>query len=158
MAKKKSKYRLMKVGLYAFWGILGVLALIIIAAYGADIIGVEASVGDSPTAGFSGIICRTYKYAGFIVGGLAVLMVSIAGIVYATSQGEGSGETGIGLAKSMITAAITGVLLYMIGLWLIGGPCTTGKGLVDDILDKAGVDRGASESNFDWSTLFPNWK
>jgi len=125
MAKKKSKYRLMKVGLYAFWGILGVLALTIIAAYGTSFLGAEAATG-APSAGadtFAGTVCGFYSYAGFLVGGLAVLMVMAAGIVYATSQGQSGGDSGIGLAKNMIVAAITGVLLYMLGNFLLGSPC-----------------------------------
>lgn len=123
--KRRPKYFWAKVGLYAFWSVLGVLAIIIITAYGASLMvaGAQTGAGQVTDNTFAGVVCGFYGYAGVLVGGLAVLMVMTAGIVYATSQGQGSGETGIGLAKSMITAAITGVLLYMLGNWLLGSPC-----------------------------------
>ncbi len=146
--KRRPKYFWAKLGLYAFWGILGVLAITIVAAYGSSFFsGAEAADVVDPTAAFSGTICAVYNYAGFLIGGLAVLMIMIAGVIYATSQGEGSGETGIGLAKSMITAVITGVLLYIIGLWLLGPPCGTGQGLIGNILNQAGVGGGSSSSS-----------
>lgn len=159
MAKRqRPKYFWAKMGLYAFWGLLGVMAIMIIAAYGNSILsGAEAATEGTAAAAFSGTICHLYSYAGTFIASLAVLMTMIAGIIYATSQGEGGGETGIGLAKSMITAVITGVLLYMIGLWLLGGPCGTGEGLIRNILNQTGGGGGASSSVLPGGSLNPSF-
>jgi len=54
---------------------------------------------------------------GILVGLIAVVMVIIAGIVYAFDLGGGKQ---IGLAKEMIISAISGVILFMLAAWLLG--------------------------------------
>ncbi len=54
---------------------------------------------------------------GIFVGLLAVVMVIIAGIVYAFDLGGGKQ---IGVAKDMIISAISGVILFMLASWLLG--------------------------------------
>jgi len=53
---------------------------------------------------------------GILVGLIAVIMVIIAGIVYAFDLGGGKQ---IGLAKEMIISAISGVILFMLASWLL---------------------------------------
>lgn len=127
----KSKHLWAKVGLVGFWAVMGVLAIAIITIYGIELSGVSADPGGAgvgtdvykPNA-FADLVCVLYFSSGTIIGALMVLMFVSAGIVYATSQGQSGGETsGIGLAKSMMLAALTGGFLYVIGLMLLGEPC-----------------------------------
>lgn len=53
---------------------------------------------------------------GIFIGLLAVVMVIIAGIVYAFDLGGGKQ---IGVAKDMIISAISGVILFMLASWLL---------------------------------------
>jgi hypothetical protein len=126
----KSKHQWARFGLYGFWALIGILALVVLIAYGVELTSVSAQVPDGfvgplqEGSVFGAFICSFYLGAGTLIASLMILMFAAAGIVYATSKGESSGETsGIGLAKSMIVAAITGALLYMLGLAILGAPC-----------------------------------
>lgn len=120
MAKKRSKYLWAKFGLYTFWFCLGAFALVMIALYSAELLG-GAEAADPASAQITGGDFRTYMcsvlyYANGFIAALVILMITIAGIIYATSQG---GE-GVSQAKGMILAAVTGALLYMMSNWLLG--------------------------------------
>ena len=134
----KSKYKWMSVGLYGFWVLLGLYAVILIAQYGASAgIGpADAATGDGAGSKFTALVCALYSQASYLIGALAVLMIVAAGIVYATSQGQSGGEaSGIGMAKSMIIAALSGVALYLFG-YLLLGTCGAGAGgVLSDIVN-----------------------
>lgn len=53
---------------------------------------------------------------GALVGVLAVVVIIVAGIVYAFDLGGGKQS---GLAKEMIISAISGVILFMLSRWLL---------------------------------------
>ena len=79
--------------------------------------------------GFDVYVCNILlPAAGYLVGALTVLMIVLAGVMYATSQGSGSGDLSIGSAKQMIMAALTGALLYMMGYFLLGDCGIGGNG------------------------------
>lgn len=88
-----------------------------------DLTGGIGGVDQAPGGGvsFDTYVCDILiPTAGYLVGGLTVLMIILAGVVYTTSQGQASGDLSIGTAKQMITAALTGALLYMMGYFLLG--------------------------------------
>ncbi|MDD5606237.1 MAG: hypothetical protein PHR51_02870 [Patescibacteria group bacterium] len=137
----KSKYTWARVGLYGFWAMLGLFAILVVAQYGYSIGGAQAATGGQPTTEFAAMVCSLYVNAGYLVGALSVLMIVAAGIVYAMSQGQTGGEaTGIGLAKSMMIAALSGVALYVFGLVILGSPCGSNPtgGFIQDLLTQLG--------------------
>ncbi|MBU1092756.1 hypothetical protein KJ836_03775 [Patescibacteria group bacterium] len=52
-----------------------------------------------------------------LVGALAVVVIIVAGIVYAFDLGGGKQA---GIAKEMIISAISGVILFILARWLLG--------------------------------------
>lgn len=140
----KSKYAWARIGLYGFWAVLGAFAILLIAQYGYSISGAEAATeGGAATASeFIALVCGLYDSAGVLIGALVVLMIVWAGIIYGTSQGQSGGEgSGIGLAKSMIVAALSGAFLYVFGLVLLGSPCGARPdgGFLQDLLSQIGL-------------------
>ena len=98
---------------YLFWGLL--LIFLIIAFID------PSSAATTPGAGsttFNDLMMVLQGTVGGIIGLLAVFMVIVGGIVYATSQGS-SGQMGLG--KEIIVSAIGGLLLFMFALWFLGG-------------------------------------
>ena len=61
-------------------------------------------------------IATTFGSLGTLVGILAVVVIVVAGIIYAFDLGGGKQS---GLAKEMIISAISGVILYMLSRWLL---------------------------------------
>lgn len=70
--------------------------------------------------GFDTYVCTLISISGGLIGGLALLMIIIAGWVYINSGGASSGDFSVSTAKGMITAALTGALLYMLGYFFLG--------------------------------------
>ncbi len=98
-----------------------VFVFLVLAYAGSTLTTVSAALpGQTEFGSFNSQICAMVTTAGRIVGGLALLMVMSAGIMYALSGGEGKGDLSIGAAKGMITSAITGVILYLMGSLLLG--------------------------------------
>lgn len=67
-------------------------------------------------------VSELFTASEYLVSVVAVVMIIIAGIVYALDLGGGKQ---IGLAKDMIISTISGVILFMLASWLlaeIGGP------------------------------------
>ena len=126
MEKKRTKFWWAKPWLYGFWVALGAFALILIAKFGTDMLSAsQAATADTAGGmGFDAYLCSAITYANALIGVLAVFTVIMAGVSYMTSSG---GKEGISTAKSMIVAAITGVLLYAMGQLLLG-TCGTGAG------------------------------
>jgi hypothetical protein len=96
----------------------------------------NATTNASGGVGFDVYVCDILlPAAGYLVGALTVLMIVLAGVIYATSQGSGSGELSIGTSKQMILAALTGALLYVMGTVLLGN-CGIGEssGLIERFL------------------------
>jgi len=91
--------------------------------------GIISSSSAAPTSAggnfnqFNSYICSLVSVLGAIIGGLAVIMVIAAGILYAASGGNEKGDLSMGAAKNMIVSAITGVTLYLLAGTLLG-PCT----------------------------------
>jgi len=122
--------------LRGYWGVLVAAAL----AFMLQVTGLWSLVGAATEAAtntgasttgitFQEYVCHALSWSTNILISLAVLTVVIAGVIYATSMGSSSGELSIGLAKQMIVAALTGLLLYMIGVFLLGG-CGAGTGFI----------------------------
>jgi len=135
MAKTSSKTLWSKWLLYIFWGLLSVFALGLMGMFGADMLtqtqaGTSAVADTAQGMDFQAYICGPIvKYATDIIAILAVLMLIVAGITYATSMG-GSGTSN---AKEMMIAAITGVAFFFIAKILIGD-CGDGGGWLLDLL------------------------
>ena len=110
------------VGWYKY--LLIVFAFLVFAYAGsvvtATMAATGAPAGQSEFRTFNDTVCNLVKSAGTVVGGLAVIMVMAAGIMYAMSGGSGKGAMSIDSAKTMITSAITGVILYVMGSLLLG--------------------------------------
>ena len=114
----------------AYKYLLGIF-VVLIAANGTGLI--TASCADPgqqavDAGGFQATVCQIFGLMGQIVGGLAVIMIIVAGITYAASGGTDKGNVGIGSAKNMLMSAITGVVLFLLG-GLIVGDCTAANTL-----------------------------
>ncbi|RLC37819.1 hypothetical protein DRH29_00155 [candidate division Kazan bacterium] len=140
MAKTNLKILWSKWLLYIFWGVLSVFALSLVGMFGADMLTqTQADTGTTISSDmahgrdFSSYICGPVMGAATgIIGVLAILMLVVAGITYATSMG-GSGASN---AKEMIMAAITGVAFFLIARSLIVGNCGGDGGLLQHILNQ----------------------
>lgn len=123
--------------IYIFWGVLSVFALSLVGLFGVDMLSqTQAGTGAvADTAGgvdFQQYICGSILgSANTLIGILAVVMMVIAGVTYATSMGGG----GTSNAKEMMMAAITGVIFFFIGTYLMGG-CGENSGWLYDFLPK----------------------
>lgn len=124
--------KIVNVATIAYKGLLGVFALTVI---------ITSALGDSQTfaatgdfGGFNAYICALRGLIGAVIGGLAVLMIIIAGIMYALSSGNDKGNLSMGTAKNMILSAITGVVFYMLSDALLGA-CGTKGGLIGEIFN-----------------------
>src|SRR5680860_1382439 len=101
--------------LFLFWGALSVFALSLVAFFGVDMLtqtqaGTGAVANASVGMDFTDYICGpVWLGASTIIGILAVVMMILAGVTYATSMG-GSGTSN---AKEMMMAAVTGVAFYI---------------------------------------------
>ena len=67
---------------------------------------------------FSNTIKSFYDSLAVLIGLLAVIMIIVGGIVYATSEGN---PDRVKTAKEIVLAAIMGVLLFAFANWLLGG-------------------------------------
>ena len=76
----------------------------------------QASTGPGEVVDLQAWVQGWSGQLGILVGLIAVVMVIIAGIVYAFDLGGGKQ---IGLAKEMIISAISGVILFMLASWLL---------------------------------------
>lgn len=88
---------------------------------------------------FNAYVCRLRLLIGTLIGAIAVVMIVMAGIIYATSGLSGKGAASISTAKTMITSAITGVVFYMLSNVLLGN-CASGVsgGLFGEIFKNGG--------------------
>ncbi len=130
MDKKRVKFWWSKPWLWGFWAVLSAFALMLIAQVGAEVINSsQAAISDTTGGGigFEDYLFSAIDYANVLVGALAALTVVLAGFTYMTSSGS---KEGISTAKSMIVAAITGVLLYAFGRLLLGGYGPGAGGLI----------------------------
>lgn len=119
--------------LRGYWGALVIVALVFMLQ-ATGLLSLTLAAADNAGASTTGItfqdyVCHALSWSTNILISLAVLTVVIAGVIYATSMGSSSGELSIGLAKQMIVAALTGLLLYMVGVFLLGG-CGAGTGFI----------------------------
>lgn len=126
MKNKRAKFWWTKPWLYGFWVVLTGFALLLVAKLGTQFLppSQAAEVDTSGGIGFDAYLCSGIGYIHGLIIALAVLTVIIAGVTYMTSEGN---KEGISTAKSMITAAITGILLFAFGQFLLGS-CGTGAG------------------------------
>jgi len=102
-------YRGMTISKWVFWGLILVFVLA-----GIMQLVLAANGGPGQPATLETLVSS--QLLGTLVGIIAVVMVIIAGIVYAFDLGGGKQ---IGVAKEMLTAAIGGVLLFMFASWLL---------------------------------------
>ncbi len=98
--------------------LVGLLLIFIITAF-AD----PSSAASAGAASFNDLMLALQTRVGGIVGGLAVFMVIVGGIVYATSQGNSSQ---MNEGKEIIAYAIGGLLLFMFTLWFLGSNLSGG--------------------------------
>lgn len=98
--------------------ILGLFAIFMIAGLGSGMGVFAAEAGDF--GAFNGFVCSMVLAIGGIVGGLAVIMIIAAGIMYALSGGSDKGAASISGAKTMITSALAGSALFLMGGLLFG--------------------------------------
>jgi type IV secretory pathway VirB2 component (pilin) len=108
----------------------------------AFLAGLTSSVSSSFAAtegfgSFNAYVCSIVTVTGQIVGGLAVVMIIAAGIMYAASGGNDKGDLSVSSAKSMITSALSGIALYLLGGALLGQCGGSGYGeLINRILGR----------------------
>jgi len=128
---KLTKLGLIKTFFAVYWASVAVFGFFALIGVGSQFDGSNASpppTGSSTTLsdtsggqGFDVYVCNVLlPDAGYLVGALTMLMLVLAGVVYATSQGASSGDLSIGESKKMIVAALTGALLYVMGYKLLG--------------------------------------
>jgi len=118
----------------------------VVVAIGIGAIGANA-LNDSLTGlTFGDYFCNTIApMGGAIIIALTVLMLLSAGITYMVSMGQSGGDTGIGTAKAMITAAITGFLLYMMSTFLLGQCGFTPTGWIFQLFGGTRVETGSPD-------------
>ncbi|MFA5009827.1 MAG: hypothetical protein WC553_01170 [Patescibacteria group bacterium] len=133
MMNKKNNHKLgwAKWLIKIYWGAVGLVGLVYVSQASGLLAAVLAATGDNASSTttsltFGQYVCTAIDLGSTVLVTLAVLMVIAAGIIYATSMGASGGELSVGLSKQMIVAALTGLLLYMIGGWLIGVQCKGG--------------------------------
>lgn len=103
---------------------LGLLLIFIIIAF------VDPSSAADPSTGpasFNDFVRAIQDMVGGIIGLLAIFMIVVGGIVWASSSGN-SGQTGLG--KEIIVSAIGGLLLFMFTLWFLGINLGIGEGII----------------------------
>ncbi len=139
MPKKKGKGKLGWVGwlLKGYWAVLVVSGLFIVLQLASANPNPNA-VSSTTSMTFNDYVCGAVGYAGAVIGALAVLMIMLAGVVYATSMGSSGGKEGLGgisAAKEMIVAALTGILLIIMAPFFVG-ECGRGGGFFQDIFSR----------------------
>ena len=127
--------------LRVYWGIATVMVLMFAAQYVGAVSGAfaanENAVASTTSATFKDYVCSVTGYIGGTVEALAILTIIIAGVIYASSMGQSGGELSISLAKQMIVAALTGLLLFYMGTFFIG-QCGSGGGFIAWLLNGSG--------------------
>ena len=123
--------------LRVYWGVVGVTLLLFTLQYVGVVSGAFAdsgstAVSSTTSASFKDYVCNVAGYAGGTVEALAILTIIIAGVIYASSMGQSGGELSISLAKQMIIAALTGLLLFYMGTFFLG-PCGSGAGFIKSL-------------------------
>lgn len=108
--------------------ILGLFSVSFLAGLSGTISSSFAGSTTEAFGSFNTYVCTIVKISGTVVGGLAVIMVIAAGIMYAASGGNDKGDLSMGTAKSMITSALSGVALYLLGGALLGACGSGGYG------------------------------
>lgn len=103
---------------------------------------------------FNEYSCRVIQYADPVIWTLVLLTFVIAGIIYAVSMGQGSGEMSISLAKQMIVAAITGAVLYAFGSLLVG-QCGSDQGGLISRMIRGGDTEQTTPGNSISNTIVP---
>lgn len=98
---------------------LGLFTVVMFAAAGTGL-GTFAAEPTGDFSKFNAYVCAVVSTMGTIVGGLAIVMIIAAGIMYALSAGSDKGAVSIGSAKSMITSALAGTALFLMGGVLFG--------------------------------------
>lgn len=117
----------------AYKYLLGLFAVTVILAMATGDTQTFAATGGGFTA-FNAYICRLRGLIGIIIGGLAVVTIIIAGVMYALSSGNDKGNISIGTAKTMIMSAVTGIVFYMLSDMLLGSCMGQGDaGLISNI-------------------------
>lgn len=115
---------------YLFFGLL--LIFLIIAFIDPSS---AVAPGGAGATGFSDMILILQNIVGGIIGLLAIVMVIVGGIVYATSQGS-SGQMGLG--KEIIMNAIGGLLLFMFTIWFLGKNLGITEGIISRFFPPTG--------------------
>lgn len=122
--------------------LLWVFGFVVVIGIGSGITTTFANDSENPITGafgtFSGFICQIYDIMGAVVGGLAVVTLIAAGVVYGASGGNtGKDGLSIGTAKTMMVSAIAGASLYLLGGFFLG-QCGIGGALNSPFFGGAG--------------------
>ena len=99
---------------------------------------IDPSSAAGPGAGgtsFNDLMLTIQNIIGSIIALMAVFMIVVGGIVYASSQGN-SGQMGLG--KEIIMSAIGGLLLFMFTLWFLGINLGIGEGIISRFFPPTG--------------------
>ncbi|XLQ20039.1 MAG: hypothetical protein ACKUBY_05670 [Candidatus Moraniibacteriota bacterium] len=80
------------------------------------IINIAQAVSMSQATPISTVLANTINFVVSIVGGIAVLMILIAGLMYMTSGGD---MQRIDIAKKGITAGIVGLVVTLLSLMIV---------------------------------------
>lgn len=104
---------------WAIWVRLAFFVFLILALIFVIYSGISLAAGSgasTPSSLYDWVYKLLYAVSG-LIGVLAVAVITIGGIMYATSAGN---QKQISTAKEMIISAISGVVLYILSLVLLG--------------------------------------
>ncbi len=97
------------------------------------------AVASTTSMTFNEYVCIVAGYAYGVITALAVLMIIVAGVTYATSMGGSGGKDGLGgisTAKEMIVAALTGLLLLGMSSFFVGSCGVPGGGFFQTLFSR----------------------
>lgn len=98
-----------------FYAVSSVLLLLPVMVSAAGDYGIGQNQGATGATDIAGVIQKIVGFLLGFVGGLSVLMIVIAGIMYITSGGD---EGRVDTAKKWLTYAIIGLVVALLG-WVI---------------------------------------
>lgn len=123
MTKVHKHSRWLNLVIKAYWAVLSILVVASItqAVSYRSATFAEAQTDTTTALPFNEYFCNALVGpAEGVILALAALMILGAGVLYMISMGQTGGDSGISTAKSMMTAAVTGIALYSLSSVLLG--------------------------------------